>query len=43
MLNAERADSLTAIPDGPAKDAGIAAGEAAADAILCEQTTAGTS
>jgi hypothetical protein len=34
MLNAERADSLTAIPDGPAKDAGIAAGETAADAIL---------
>ena len=34
MLNAERADSLAAIPDGPAKDAGIAAGETAADAIL---------
>jgi hypothetical protein len=34
MLNAERADSLTAIRDGPAKDAGLAAGEAAADAIL---------
>jgi hypothetical protein len=34
MLNAERADSLIDIPDGLAKDAGIAAGEAAADAIL---------
>jgi hypothetical protein len=33
-LNAERASSLAAIPDGPAKDAGIAAGEQAADAML---------
>ena len=34
MLDAERANSLAAIPDGPGKDAGIAAGETAADAIL---------
>ena len=33
-LDAERADSLAAIPDGPAKNAGIAAGETAAEAIL---------
>ncbi len=34
MLNAERAASLAAIPDGPDKDAGIAVGEMAADAML---------
>jgi PAP2 superfamily len=34
MLNTERADSLAAIPDGPGKDAGIAAGETAAAAML---------
>jgi PAP2 superfamily len=34
MLDAERAASLAAIPDGPGKNAGIAAGETAADAIL---------
>jgi hypothetical protein len=33
-LNANRAASLAAIPDSPAKDAGIAVGEAAAAAIL---------
>ena len=33
-LNAARAASLAAIPDGPAKDAGILAGEAAAAAML---------
>jgi len=33
-LNAHRADSLAAIPGGQSKDAGIAAGEAAADAVL---------
>ena len=33
-LDAHRADSLAAIPDGPGKDAGIAAGETAADAVL---------
>jgi hypothetical protein len=33
-LDALRAQSLAAIPDGPAKDAGIAAGEAAAAAML---------
>ena len=33
-LDAARAQSLAAIPDGPAKDAGIAAGEAAAAAML---------
>ncbi len=34
VLDAARASSLAAIPDGPAKDAGIAAGEAAAAAML---------
>ena len=33
-LDALRATSLAAIPDGPAKDAGIAVGEDAADAML---------
>jgi hypothetical protein len=33
-LDALRTASLAAIPDGPAKDAGIAVGEAAADAML---------
>jgi hypothetical protein len=33
-LNASRAQSLAAIPDGPSKDAGIAVGEAAAGAML---------
>ena len=33
-LNTSRATSLAAIPDGPAKDAGIAVGEAAATAML---------
>ena len=33
-LAVERAASLAAIPDGPAKDAGIAVGEIAADAML---------
>ena len=33
-LDAARAQSLAAIPDGPAKNAGIAAGEAAAAAML---------
>jgi len=34
MLDAERANSLAAIRNGPAKDAGIATGETAADAML---------
>jgi hypothetical protein len=34
ILNEARATSLAAIPDGPAKDAGIAVGEAAAAAML---------
>jgi PAP2 superfamily len=33
-LDVERAESLAAIPDGPGKDAGIAVGESAADAML---------
>lgn len=33
-LDAHRADSLAAIPDGPGKDAGIAVGETAAEAVL---------
>ncbi len=37
-LNSLYADALAAIPDGPAKDGGIAAGAAAADAILADRT-----
>ena len=40
-LNASRDDSLSAIPDGPAKNDGIAVGEAAADAILALRTNDG--
>src|ERR671914_223847 len=40
-LDAPRDDSLSAIPDGPAKNDGIAVGEAAADAILALRTNDG--
>ncbi len=40
-LNPARAASLAAIPDGPAKDAGIAVGEAAATAMLLLRTNDG--
>jgi hypothetical protein len=42
MLNAARAASLAAIPDGPAEDAGIATGEAAADAIIALRASDGS-
>jgi hypothetical protein len=42
-LDAERARSLAAIPDGPAKTAGIAAGEAAAAAIIALRANDGAS
>jgi hypothetical protein len=38
MLDAERASSLAAIPDGASKAAGIAVGEAAAAAIIAART-----
>jgi hypothetical protein len=41
QLDAERAQSLAAIPDGPAKEAGIAAGEMAADAMLARRADDG--
>jgi hypothetical protein len=41
-LDASRDDSLSAIPDGPAKNDGIAVGEAAADAVLALRTNDGT-
>jgi len=34
LLNAGRSSSLAAIPDGPAKDAGVAVGDAVADQIV---------
>ena len=40
-LNLARTTSLAAIPDGPAKDAGIAVGEAAAVAMLLHRATDG--
>jgi hypothetical protein len=40
-LNGARDDSLSAIPDGPAKNDGITVGEAAADAILALRTNDG--
>jgi hypothetical protein len=40
-LDASRDDSLSAIPDGPAKNDGIAVGEAAADVILALRTNDG--
>jgi hypothetical protein len=40
-LDASRDDSLSAIADGPAKNDGIAVGEAAADAILALRTNDG--
>ncbi len=41
-LDAARAASLAAIPDGPAKDAGLAAGEAAAAAMLLLRASDGS-
>ena len=41
VLNAFRTASLAEIPDGPAKDAGIAVGEAAATAMLLLRATDG--
>jgi hypothetical protein len=41
-LDPLRATSLAAIPDGPAKDAGIAAGEAAAAAVLFNRASDGS-
>ena len=38
MLDAERATSLGAIPNGPAKDAGVSVGEAAAAAVIAART-----
>jgi hypothetical protein len=38
-LDAARASSLAAVADGPAKDAGIAAGEAAAAAMIARRAT----
>ena len=42
VLDAERATSLAAIPDGPAKAAGIAVGEAAAQAMITARTNDGS-
>jgi hypothetical protein len=41
ILDAARATSLVAIPDGPAKDAGVAVGEAAAAAMLARRADDG--
>jgi hypothetical protein len=41
-LDAARANSLAAIPDGPAKSAGIAVGEAAAAAMITARTNDGS-
>jgi hypothetical protein len=41
-LNAERASSLALIPDGPVKDAGIAVGEAAAQAMIAARANDGS-
>jgi hypothetical protein len=41
-LDAARASSLAAIPDGPAKNAGIAAGEAAAAAMIAARADDGS-
>jgi hypothetical protein len=43
VLNAARASSLAAIPDGQAKDDGVAAGEAAAAAMIALRTADGSS
>ncbi len=42
-LDAERTRTLAAIPDGPAKTAGIAVGEAAASAIMAHRASDGAS
>jgi hypothetical protein len=42
-LDADRAASLAAIPDGPAKDAGIDTGEAAAQAMIQNRANDGSS
>ena len=42
ILDADRATSLAAIPDGPAKDAGIAVGEAAAQAMIAARANDGS-
>ena len=42
MLDGERAASLALIPNGPAKDAGIAVGEAAAQAMIAARTNDGS-
>ncbi|HEU0140601.1 MAG TPA: vanadium-dependent haloperoxidase [Bryobacteraceae bacterium] len=41
-LNDNRADSLARIPEGPAKSAGIAAGEAAANAMIAARASDGS-
>ncbi len=41
-LDAQRGAALAAVADGPAKDAGIAVGEAAADAVLANRSDDGT-
>jgi hypothetical protein len=41
-LDADRARSLAAIPDGPAKASGIAAGQAAADAMIAQRANDGS-
>ena len=43
MLDALRASSLAAIPDGPAKSAGITVGEAAAAAVMAARNNDGSS
>jgi hypothetical protein len=43
QLDADRAASLAAIPDGPAETAGIAAGEAAAAAMITNRAADGSS
>ena len=43
MLDALRASSLAAIPDGPAKSAGIGVGEAAAAAVMAARNNDGSS
>jgi hypothetical protein len=41
-LDADRANSLAALPDGPPKDEGIAVGEAAAAAMIANRTNDGS-
>ena len=43
ILDAARVSSLAAIPDGPAKDDGIAVGEAAAAAMIADRASDGSS